>query len=145
MMSKKSKAEVIAAVREHYWKAKKAQKSRILDELIATTGYITNMRLTCCAMRNEGRALRNQAGRKSIVGMSSRFWNKWHAEGLLSEHFWKEKLDYIHHNPVRKGYVQLPEHWRYSSAGYWLKQEVGDVPVVPIQSEENEEECHGYW
>jgi len=76
MMSKKSKAEVIAAVREHYWKAKKAQKSRILDELIATTGYITNMRLTCCAMRNEGRALRNQAGRKSIVGMSSRFWNK---------------------------------------------------------------------
>ena len=55
----------------------------------------------------------------------------WHA---------KEKLDYIHQNPVRKGYGRLPEHWRYSSAGYWLKQEVGDVPVVPIQSEEESHE-----
>ena len=64
----------------------------------------------------------------------------WHEEGLLSEHFWKEKLDYIHQNPVRKGYVRLPEHWRYSSAGYGLKQEVGDVPIVPIQSEEESHE-----
>ena len=39
MMSRKSKAEVIAAVRERYWKAKKTQKSQILDELVATTGY----------------------------------------------------------------------------------------------------------
>jgi hypothetical protein len=27
-----------------------------------------------------------------------------------------EKLDYIHANPVKRGYVNLPEHWRYSSA-----------------------------
>ena len=28
----------------------------------------------------------------------------------------REKLDYIHANPVKRGYVNLPEHWRYSSA-----------------------------
>ncbi|TCL34896.1 hypothetical protein EV691_101338 [Azotobacter chroococcum] len=28
----------------------------------------------------------------------------------------RQKLDYIHHNPVRRGYVERPEHWRYSSA-----------------------------
>ncbi len=60
----------------------------------------------------------------------------WHAEGLMSEKFWKQKMDYIHENPVRKGYVRLPEHWRYSSAGYWVNGEEGDIPVVPVQSEE---------
>ena len=60
----------------------------------------------------------------------------WHAEGLISENFWKQKMDYIHENPVRKGYVRLPEQWRYSSAGYWLNGEAGDIPVVPVQVEE---------
>ncbi len=28
----------------------------------------------------------------------------------------RPKLDYIHDNPVRRGYVDELEHWRYSSA-----------------------------
>jgi len=28
----------------------------------------------------------------------------------------RQKLDYIHLNPVKRGYVDLAEHWRYSSA-----------------------------
>ena len=31
----------------------------------------------------------------------------------------REKLDYIHANPVKRGYVRLPEHWRYSSASHY--------------------------
>jgi len=27
-----------------------------------------------------------------------------------------QKVDYVHMNPVRRGYVDLPEQWRYSSA-----------------------------
>ncbi len=27
-----------------------------------------------------------------------------------------QKLDYIHQNPVKRGYVDEPAHWRYSSA-----------------------------
>jgi len=26
----------------------------------------------------------------------------------------RQKLDYIHYNPVKRGYVDQPEHWRYS-------------------------------
>ena len=26
------------------------------------------------------------------------------------------KINYIHHNPVKRGYVDDPAHWRYSSA-----------------------------
>ena len=28
----------------------------------------------------------------------------------------QQKLEYIHNNPVRRGYIDDPAHWRYSSA-----------------------------
>lgn len=28
----------------------------------------------------------------------------------------RQKLDYMHHNPVRRGYIDEAVHWRYSSA-----------------------------
>lgn len=28
----------------------------------------------------------------------------------------QQKIDYIHNNPVKAGYVNAPEHWKYSSA-----------------------------
>lgn len=28
----------------------------------------------------------------------------------------RQKVEYIHHNPVKRGYVDDPVHWRYSSA-----------------------------
>ena len=28
----------------------------------------------------------------------------------------RQKIEYIHFNPVKRGYVDEPEHWRYSSA-----------------------------
>lgn len=48
------------------------------------------------------------------------FWQEGvHAELVFSEAMMREKLDYIHNNPVQRGYVNLPEHWRYSSAGHY--------------------------
>jgi putative transposase len=28
----------------------------------------------------------------------------------------RQKLEYIHHNSGKRGFVDLPEHWRWSSA-----------------------------
>ena len=39
-----------------------------------------------------------------------------HPQLIESEEVMRQKLDYIHQNPVKRGYVELPEHWRYSSA-----------------------------
>ncbi|MBW2621916.1 MAG: hypothetical protein JRD68_03340 [Deltaproteobacteria bacterium] len=33
-----------------------------------------------------------------------------------SEEMFLQKLEYIHNNPVRRGYVGDPVHWSYSSA-----------------------------
>jgi len=37
-------------------------------------------------------------------------------DSVNSEAVMRQKLDYIHHNPIKRGYVDLAEHWRYSSA-----------------------------
>ena len=45
------------------------------------------------------------------------FWQEGsHPELIQSDVVMREKLEYIHNNPAKRGYVDLAEHWRYSSA-----------------------------
>ncbi len=45
------------------------------------------------------------------------FWQEGsHAELVFSEAMMRGNLDYIHANPVKRGYVDSAEHWRYSNA-----------------------------
>ena len=39
-----------------------------------------------------------------------------HPQLIQSEDMMRQKVEYIHHNPVRRGYVDDPTHWRYSGA-----------------------------
>jgi putative transposase len=48
---------------------------------------------------------------------------------IQNDEMMRQKLEYIHYNPVKRGYVDLPEHWRYSSARNYLGQD-GLVYVV---------------
>jgi hypothetical protein len=34
-----------------------------------------------------------------------------------------QKIEYIHYNPVKRGYVDEPEYWRYSSARNYLNDD----------------------
>ena len=46
------------------------------------------------------------------------FWEEGsHPQRIETEHVMRQKLDDIHQNPVKRGFVDLPEHWRWSSAG----------------------------
>ena len=45
------------------------------------------------------------------------FWEEGsHPQRVESEDVMRQNLDYIHQNPVKRGFVDLPEHWRWSSA-----------------------------
>jgi len=45
------------------------------------------------------------------------FWQEGaHPKQIQGRKMMIQKIDYIHNNPVRRGYVDLPVHWRYSSA-----------------------------
>ena len=54
-----------------------------------------------------------------------------HPKAIQSEQMLVQKIEYIHYNPVRRGYVDDPEHWRYSSYRQYLGKE-GLVPLEPL-------------
>ena len=59
------------------------------------------------------------------------FWQEGaHAEMIFSETMMRQKLEYIHQNPVKRGYVEQPEHWRCSSA----RNDVGKPGLIEIDS-----------
>jgi putative transposase len=45
---------------------------------------------------------------------------KYYCFNVFSESKLREKLHYMHHNPVKAGLVQHPEDWLYSSARWYL-------------------------
>jgi putative transposase len=54
-----------------------------------------------------------------------------HPEILVSEEVLRQKLDYIHQNPVKRGYVDNPVHWRYSSA----RNYAGLLGLIPVYTD----------
>ena len=50
-----------------------------------------------------------------------------HPQSIPSDEIMLQKLEYLHNNPVKRGLVAAPEHWRYSSAHEWCK---GSSPVL---------------
>ena len=55
-----------------------------------------------------------------------------HPEELFTAKFTKQKLDYIHENPVAAGLVYEPQHYVYSSAIDYYTGQKGLVDVVLI-------------
>jgi putative transposase len=43
-----------------------------------------------------------------------------HPQLIQGQAMMHQKIAYIHDNPVRLGYVDVPEHWRYSSARNYM-------------------------
>jgi REP element-mobilizing transposase RayT len=64
-----------------------------------------------------------------------RFWQpSRHPEAIESETFWRQKADYLHKNPCRKGLVTRAADWRFSSAEYYISdgQASCDIKITPI-------------
>lgn len=55
-----------------------------------------------------------------------------HPIQLYSDEVIFQKLEYLHLNPVRAGFVELPSHWLYSSAGFYESGK-GPLPVVLLK------------
>jgi REP element-mobilizing transposase RayT len=51
-----------------------------------------------------------------------------HPQLIQNAEMLRQKLDYIHFNPVKRGYVEEPYHWRYSSARNYAGLE-GLIPI----------------
>jgi REP element-mobilizing transposase RayT len=70
--------------------------------------------------------LNRKRGRRGTV-WQHQFWERF----VRHERELAERLDYMHHNPVRRGLVQRPEDWRWSSCNNFSleKQRVAGCPI----------------
>jgi putative transposase len=70
------------------------------------------------------------ARQKRIAGSRYQVWQEgYHPQSIRTDEVMLQKLRYIHLNPVRRGHVLEPEHWRYSSAHEWL---TGSSPAIRV-------------
>jgi len=66
------------------------------------------------------------------LGQEYQLWQEGsHPQELAHPAVMRQKLDYIHLNPVRRGYVDYPIHWRYSSA----RNYAGGPGVIEVVTE----------
>ena len=73
---------------------------------------------------------------QATVDRGRRFWQpSRHPEAIETERFWAQKRDYLHDNPCRKGLVVRADHWRFSSAAFYLSdgRQPCEVPINPIE------------
>ena len=56
----------------------------------------------------------------------------YHPVALTSDEWFFQKMDYLHQNPVRKGFVEFAERWKYSSARNW---EQGDNRIIRLDKD----------
>jgi hypothetical protein len=60
---------------------------------------------------------------------SHQFWQEGsHPQAIEGEEMLRQKLECIHNNPGKRGFVDEPEHWRWSSARCYA----GRTGVVPV-------------
>lgn len=75
-----------------------------------------------------------RAGKQNSNNKDYQFWQQhYHPVELYSDLFVKQKLDYIHMNPVEAGFVKRPEDWQYSSCADYYGIGKGALDLVYLE------------
>ena len=74
------------------------------------------------------------AGRNNSSNEIYQFWqHSNHPIEITDAKMMRQKLDYIHDNPVVAGFVQYPQDWLYSSAKNYLTDELPVLEVILLE------------
>ena len=75
-------------------------------------------------------SLKQGVARRLALRATDSFWQaRYYDFNLWSERKFREKLRYIHRNPVKRGLVKRPEDWAWSSFRHYRSGEVGPVEI----------------
>ncbi len=75
-------------------------------------------------------SLKQGAARKLALRAKDSFWQeRYYDFNVWSERKFVEKVRYIHYNPVKRGLVNRPEDWQWSSFRHYLTGEAGPVEI----------------
>ena len=107
---------------------KKGNVSRVLQ--------ILKQRVSRTMRGKKRRSANGQLRLKFGDGMSEdrRFWQRrFYDFNVWSDAKRKEKLHYMHANPVKEGLVKYPMDWPWSSFSFYAKDERGLIRIDPVE------------
>ena len=74
-----------------------------------------------------------KAGVRRSKSQKIKIWqDEYHPEAIISMKWFRQKMEYMHLNPVWTGFVEKPEDWKYSSARNWL---LNDDSIIDVNRE----------
>ncbi len=105
----------------------KSFTSRSIRKLLESNVYAESRKDWMLSMMYE-------AGQLNSNNRDFQFWQQHnHPIELYSNKLMEQKLEYIHQNPVKAGFVESPEHWRYSSAADYVSNRKGLLDIIFIE------------
>jgi REP element-mobilizing transposase RayT len=113
---------------------------QVLSDVVRDLKRLTSRRIQRQLQEDGNLALLDFFARTSLKrdgNTEGKIWQDGFHPVHLGEHDrFLQRIEYVENNPVRKGYVQLPEYWRYSSA---RNRVLGDHSVLEIDELERRE------
>lgn len=99
--------------------------SKDLAKEIGDFKSFTARRIIDYLKNNKEQYLLEQLAQNKAIYKQDREYQVWqegsHPQLIQDEAMMAQKIAYIHNNPVKRGYVTDPAHWRYSSAGNYAR------------------------
>ncbi|MFQ5652387.1 MAG: transposase, partial [bacterium] len=72
-----------------------------------------------------------KAGEREKGNRNYKVWqDEYHPQIIYTDKVCRQKLEYMHDNPIHKGFVDKPEGWLYSSARNYV---LGDHSVIEVE------------
>lgn len=96
-----------------------AQSDLLAEKVSAFKSHTARKSIDCLRRNGNRNWLRRLAEQKTDYKEDRpyQFWQEgYHPKQINGDDMMIQKIEYIHHNPVKRGYVRNPEDWRYSSA-----------------------------
>ena len=110
-------------------------RSEQLNTDIARFKSFTSRKLIADLQSRNAKSLLDQFQFYKKAHKNDRTYQLWqegvHPELIQGEEMMRQKVDYIHQNPVKRGYVDKAEYWRYSSA----RDYVGTAGLLKISKQ----------
>jgi REP element-mobilizing transposase RayT len=111
-----------------------AEPPEHLSEIMRDFNRFTSQRITALleeAQRTDVLTVIRRAANEEGRGNRYKVWQDgFHPIAIDTADFFQQKLEYLHDNPVRKGFVEQAEHWRYSSARNYI---LDDHSIIKVE------------
>lgn len=113
------------------------ESTHSLPDILRDFKRFTSRRITRTLEREGAQKRRRLLGYAATSGKGNTSYKVWqdgyHPIAIYTPGAFRQKLQYIHDNPVRKGLIRSAEQWRYSSAGDYLTGVPGELEIDVIE------------